>query len=50
MGNSSSIVQEEVYDIVCDVCETTCEVITENDFETPSYCPFCGSVVGELDV
>ena len=42
--------EEQVYDIACDVCETTCEVITQNDFETPAYCPFCGSTVEIEDV
>jgi rubrerythrin len=41
---------EEVYEIACDVCETTCEVITPNDFETPAFCPFCSAPVEVEDV
>ena len=39
--------EEESYVIACEVCETTCEVTTENDFETPAYCPFRGSTISE---
>lgn len=36
--------EEDVYDIVCDVCESTCEIIAEGDIR-PEFCPFCGTPV-----
>ena len=38
--------EEQVYDIVCDLCESTCEVIVdENTGAIPEFCPMCGTPV-----
>ena len=41
-----SKMDEQVYDIVCDLCESTCEVIVdENTGAIPEFCPMCGTPV-----
>ena len=41
-----SKMDEQVYDIVCDLCESSCEVIVdENSGIAPEFCPMCGTPV-----
>ena len=38
--------EEYVFDVVCDVCETHCEItLDENCDSEPAYCPMCASPV-----
>jgi rRNA maturation endonuclease Nob1 len=45
---NESMNDEYVFDIVCDVCESTCEVIVDDKVGAPpEFCPMCGSPVLE---
>jgi transcription elongation factor Elf1 len=38
--------EEMVYDINCDICESSTEVIVDDLIdEKPAYCPMCGSPI-----
>ena len=35
--------EEITYEIDCQVCEVTSQVVLDLDEETPAFCPMCGS-------
>jgi rubrerythrin len=35
---------DEVYEIICDNCESHCDV-RSSDLPPPEFCPFCGAPV-----
>lgn len=37
--------EETVYDIFCDVCEVSSEVIVDELEQQPEFCPMCGTPV-----
>jgi rRNA maturation endonuclease Nob1 len=35
------------YSIECDVCESVCEVVADENEQQPAFCPMCGSPIEE---
>jgi len=37
--------EQQVFEIICEICESFTEVIVVDVDETPCFCPMCGETV-----